>query len=161
MAFSAPATRSPSGITHPVSPAALRAPDALAPAKRARLPRLRQLLRHEWILTIGLLSADITAWLALYGSASLIRDAFFVSPLQFVVIELLQLGTLIGGLAVIGGYNRHTDMRSLQYTTEHVLAISSAAAISAVLIYAAAAYDQSMRPSRAAFLMSFALFLIL
>src|SRR3712207_1025813 len=67
---------------------------------------------------------------------------------------------IVGALLIIGGYNRHTDMRSLPYATEHVLASVSAAALSAVLVYAAAAYDQSMRPSRAAFVMSFAAFLV-
>ena len=112
------------------------------------------------MLSAGLIGLDVAGWVSIYGLASLLRDAFFTSPLQFIVIELLQLGTIVGALAVIGGYNRHTDMRSLPYATEHVLAIVTAAGLSGLLVYTAAAYDQSMRPSRAAFLMSFAAFLI-
>jgi exopolysaccharide biosynthesis polyprenyl glycosylphosphotransferase len=50
-------------------------------------------------------------------------------------------------------------MRGLIYTTEHILAIATAAAISAMLIYSAATFDATMKPSRGVLLLSFMLFL--
>ena len=108
----------------------------------------------------GLVSLDVASWLAIFAIATFVRQAFYTTPTQFVLIDLLQLATIIAALAVVGGYSRHTEMRGLPYATEHVLAIFSAAALSTVLVYAAATYDQSMRPSRAAFLASFAAFLV-
>ncbi len=52
-------------------------------------------------------------------------------------------------------------MRSLPYATEHVLAMLSAAALSAMLVYAVATFDQSMKPSRASFAVSFVAFSVL
>src|SRR5262249_43512797 len=59
---------------------------------------------------------------------------------------------------IIGGYSSRTDMRSLSYTAEHILAMIAALAVSALVIYAAAAFDHVMRPSRSAILVSFVAF---
>jgi exopolysaccharide biosynthesis polyprenyl glycosylphosphotransferase len=65
----------------------------------------------------------------------------------------------VQALYIIGGYNRDTEMRSLAYTTEHILAVAGAAALSSLLIYSAATFDAAMKPSRAVLLISFVVFL--
>src|SRR4029077_20384887 len=42
---------------------------------------------------------------------------------------------------------------------EHILAVTTAALVSAMLIYSAATFDQTMKPSRGVLLLSFAIFL--
>lgn len=103
---------------------------------------------------------DIAAWVILYaGIAQARRDAFFVSPFEFIMVDFVALGVLLQALYIIGGYNRNTETRSLAYTTEHILAVAGAAAVSSLLIYSAATFDQSMRPSRGVLLISFIAFL--
>lgn len=136
-----------------------RAPE---PIGQVRFTRLRRLFGHEWVITVGLLSLDVVTWLAVYGAVTLIRgDQFYVSPLQFGLIATVQLSVIVSALGIIGGYSRHTEMRGLPYATEHVLTLLVAAGVSALATYAAATFDQTMKPSRMAFLISFALFLIL
>jgi len=60
---------------------------------------------------------------------------------------------------MIGGYDRNDDKRALTYTAEHILAIIGAAAMSSLIVYSAAAFDTSMKPSRGVMLLSFAVFL--
>lgn len=124
------------------------------------LVRSKRPTSPEWQAAVILLVLDVAAWMAIYAIATSIRgDAFYVTSLQFFVIESLQLGGIVTSLFVIGGYNRHTEMRGLAYATEHVLALVCAAALSSLLIYSAATFDQTMKPSRGAFLISFAAFL--
>src|SRR3712207_2412266 len=122
MASSAsPATDATSDVAGSLSPP----PPPLHPhasANRRLLGRWRRLFRNEWMVSAALVGVDVLGWVAIYAVANSVRDAFFTSPLQFLVIGLLQLGTIVGALLIIGGYNRHTDMRSLPYATEHVLA---------------------------------------
>jgi exopolysaccharide biosynthesis polyprenyl glycosylphosphotransferase len=114
----------------------------------------------DWLAGLLFLGLDIVFWVAIYGFFSFLRhDAFYTTPLQFVVVELIQLGTIVIALFIISGYNRHTDMRTLSFTTEYVLALIAAAVLSALLIYTAATYDQSMNPSRAVLLLSFVMFI--
>src|SRR5262249_30033555 len=49
--------------------------------------------------------------------------------------------------------------RSLTYSTEHILAVIAAAMISSFLLYSAATFDATIKPSRGVLLLSFALFL--
>ena len=74
-------------------------------------------------------------------------------------MDLIQVAVIVQALFIIGGYDRRTDMRTLSYTTEHILAVLVAGALSALLIYSAATYDQTMKPSRGVLLLSFAFFL--
>ena len=74
-------------------------------------------------------------------------------------IETLQASVIVIALFTIGGYDRNTETRSLVYATEHLLAIFSAGVVSAALIYSAATFDQTMKPSRSVVLVSFLIFL--
>jgi exopolysaccharide biosynthesis polyprenyl glycosylphosphotransferase len=114
---------------------------------------------QEWVPSMFFLLFDIVSWIAIYGIASYIRrDAFFSGSFEFATVDLIYLGVIIQALFIIGGYDRHTEMRSLSYTAEHILAIMAAAAISSIFIYIAATFDASMKPSRGVVLASFILF---
>src|SRR6266487_278352 len=115
---------------------------------------------HDWIVGLLYMACDILYWIVLYGIVAYVRrDQFFVSPFEFVLVDCVALAVILQALYIVGGYNRNTEMRGLLYTTEHILAIAAAAAISAMLIYSAATFDQTMKPSRGMLLLSFMLFL--
>ena len=122
--------------------------------------RVRRLLASDWAAAGLLFALDVVSWVAIYTLATAVRgDAFYVSSLQYLVIEAMQLVTIVLSLMVIGGYNRQTEMRGLAYATEHILALTGAAVLSFVLVYSAATFDQTMRPSRSVLLLSFVAFL--
>ena len=121
--------------------------------------KLRRLLASDWFAAGALLLLDMISWMTIYGISTGVRgDAFYVSSLQFLTIEFIQFTTIVLSLMVIGGYNRQTEMRGLAYSTEHILAITGAAVLSIVLVYAAATFDHTMKPSRSALLLSFVVF---
>ena len=116
--------------------------------------------RHAWSTALLFIACDIVCWVVLYGFVGYARrDAFFVSPFEFMMVDFVALGVLLQALYIIGGYNRNTETRTLIYTTEHVLAIAGAAAVSSLLIYSAATFDAGMKPSRGVLLISFIVFL--
>ena len=115
---------------------------------------------HDWIVALFYAGCDIVCWVVLYGFVGYARrDAFFVSPFEFMMVDFVALGVLLQALYIVGGYNRNTEMRGLTYTTEHILAVAAAAGISSLLIYSAATFDASMKPSRGVLLISFVIFL--
>src|SRR4029450_5946202 len=117
---------------------------------------LRSMGNHDWITAVLYIVCDIVCWVLLYGVVGYIRrDQFFVSPFEFVLVDCVVLAVILQALYIIGGYSRNTETRGLIYTTEHILAIAAAAAISAMLIYSAATFDQTMKPSRGMLLLSF------
>src|SRR5204863_2929371 len=116
--------------------------------------------RHAWSTALLFIACDIVCWVVLYGFVGYARrDAFFVSPFEFMMVDLVALGVLLQALYIIGGYDRNTETRGLIYTTEHILAITGAAAVSSLLIYSAATFDAGMKPSRGVLLISFIVFL--
>lgn len=128
-----------------------------APEKRNLWARIRG---QDWIVALFYLPADIVSWVVIYAAVGdLRRDAFFTSPFEFLLVDGVALLVILQTLYIIGGYDRSTETRSLTYTTEHILAIASAAAISSLIIYSAATFDATMKPSRGVLLMSFAAFL--
>src|SRR6266567_7662208 len=115
---------------------------------------------HDWIVGLLYMTCDILCWVVLYGAVSYIRrDEFFVSPFEFMLVDCVVLAVILQALYIVGGYNRNTEMRGLIYTTEHILAVAAAAAISSLLIYSAATFDTEMKPSRGVLLISFIFFL--
>jgi len=115
---------------------------------------------HEWSSAALYLFLDVVSWLAIYRVAGWLRyDAFYATPFQFFVINLIQLGVIVAALYFVGGYDRSVEKLTLGYAAEHVLAITAAALVSAMLIYSAATFDQTMKPSRGVLLLSFAIFL--
>src|SRR6266446_5063257 len=132
--------------------------DSAGAASRAGL--WSRLLRHEWSAAGLYLFLDVVSWLAIYRIAGWFRyDAFYATPFQFFIINLIQLGVIVAALYFVGGYDRSVEKLTLGYAAEHVLAIIAAAVVSAMLIYSAATFDQTMKPSRGVLLLSFAIFL--
>src|SRR2546423_5021670 len=130
--------------------------DQTSTQRRSIRARIRD---HDW--TVGTLIAlcDVVCWVLLYGFVGYVRrDAFFVSPFEFVLVDCITLIVIMQALYIVGGYTRNTETRSLTYTAEHILAVTSAWIISSLLIYSAAAYQGDIRPSRGVLLVSFMLF---
>lgn len=139
---------------------------APSPAESSVIPttRKRSLFARasdqEWAVSALLLLLDVVAWFIIYGFTGLIRgDAYYASGFVFFVVDLLQITVIVTALFTIGGYDRSTETRSLLYATEHLLAIIVAGMVSAALIYSAATFDQTMKPSRGVVLVSFIIFL--
>jgi exopolysaccharide biosynthesis polyprenyl glycosylphosphotransferase len=117
-------------------------------------------LSHEWSSALLYLFLDVVSWLAIYRVAGWFRyDAFYATPFQFFIINLIQLGVIVTALYFVGGYDRAVEKLTLGYAAEHILAVIAAAVVSATLIYSAATFDQTMKPSRGVLLLSFAIFL--
>ena len=114
---------------------------------------------QEWAPSLLIFLCDIVCWIVIYGFFTFIRhDAFFSSGFEFTVVEVIQLAVIIQALFIIGGYSVRTEMRGLTYTAEHILAMLAALAISSLILYTAATFDATMKPSRSAVLASFVLF---
>ena len=117
-------------------------------------------LNHEWSSAALYLFLDVVTWLAIYRVAGWFRyDAFYATPFQFFVVNLIQLGVIVAALYFVGGYDRTVEKLTLGYAAEHILAVTAAGLVSAMLIYSAATFDQTMKPSRGVLLLSFAIFL--
>src|SRR6266496_2269072 len=115
---------------------------------------------HEWASAALYLLLDVVTWLAIYRLVGWFRyDAFYATPFQFFIINLIQLGVIVAALYFIGGYDRTVEKLTLGYAAEHILAVIAAGLVSAMLIYSAATFDQTMKPSRGVLLLSFAIFL--
>jgi exopolysaccharide biosynthesis polyprenyl glycosylphosphotransferase len=123
-----------------------------------RLSNLRQAAQHEWIPALLILLLDVVFWTGIYAAANGLRATETIDTLQFVILGALDLFVIVQALYIIGGYDRHIEMRSLFYATEHLLALATAAMFSALLIYSIASYEQPMKPSRGVLLLSFAVF---
>jgi FlaA1/EpsC-like NDP-sugar epimerase len=122
--------------------------------------RLVRIASHEWAVALVYLFLDVVAWVAIYGAISFLRqEAFQTTRFEFLFLDVIQLAIIIQALYIIGGYDRNIEKRSLAYAAEHILAIAAAAVISAMIIYSAATFDQTMHPSRAVLLSSFLIFL--
>ena len=133
---------------------------ALGSADKELRRTLRNVGHHDWIAALLYMGCDMVCWVVLYGIVGYVRrDQFFVSPFEFVLVDCVVLAVILQALYIIGGYNRNTEMRGLIYTTEHILAVFGAAAISSLLIYSAATFDAGMKPSRSVLLISFIFFL--
>src|SRR5215831_11534305 len=119
-----------------------------------------QFLHHESSSAALYLFLDVVSWVAIYRVVGWLRfDAFYATPFQFFIINIIQLGVIVAALYFVGGYDRTVEKLTLGYAAEHILAVTAAAAVSAMLIYSAATFDQTMKPSRGVLLLSFAIFL--
>jgi exopolysaccharide biosynthesis polyprenyl glycosylphosphotransferase len=121
--------------------------------------RLVRLTEAEWAPSLLIFAIDLVCWFTLYAALTFVRrDASYSSGFELAIIDGLQLVIIVGCLFISGGYSPRTDMRSLSYTAEHIIAMVAALFVSALAIYSAAAFDHAMRPSRAAVLVSFVAF---
>ena len=135
-----------------------RDPLSDAPVKKSSL--LSTIAGAEWTAGVACLILDIGSWIFIYGAISFLRrDLFFVGPFEFLLVDVIQVVVLCQALYMIGGYDRNIDKRALTYTAEHILAIIGAAAVSSLILYSAAVYDGSIKPSRGVVLLAFLVFL--
>ncbi|MEY2502800.1 MAG: hypothetical protein QOI07_3134 [Verrucomicrobiota bacterium] len=155
-----PSTHSPiTAETDPPAPMTWRPEPAPATVREPRGLASR-FASEEWLIGLACVTIDIISWIAVYGAITYLRrDQFLVGPLEFLLVDVIQLTFICQALFMIGGYDRKNDTRTLTYMAEHILAIAGAAALSSLLVYAAATFDSSMKPSRSAVLVSFAVFL--
>jgi len=115
---------------------------------------------REWITGFLYGICDVVCWILLYAVVGYLRrDAFFASAFEVVLVDGVVLAVIIQALYIIGGYSRNTETRSLTYATEHILAVIGAAVVSSMIIYSAAAFEVTMKPSRGVLLVSFIGFL--
>lgn len=136
----------------------LKATASSAPTRRGTFAS--SVAAQDWVFGLALAAADILSWIVIYGIISYIRrDLFFVSPFEFVLVDVIQVAVICQALFMIGGYDRNNDKRALTYTAEHILAILGAAAVSSLILYSAAVYDGSIKPSRGVVLLAFLVFL--
>jgi exopolysaccharide biosynthesis polyprenyl glycosylphosphotransferase len=120
----------------------------------------RSIFGYEWAPAALFLFLDVSCWILMYGTISFLRgNGFYSTPLQFFLVDVLSIAVIIQALFIIGGYDRNTQVRGLTYTTEHILAIAAALAVSSLFIYVAATFDQTIKPSRGVLLISFIFFL--
>ncbi len=137
-------------------------PIAAGVAQRRRRPwdKVRRLWGSEWAPSALLLLLDVVFWVGIQGLTASVRgDQYYSSAFLLFIMDLLQVSVVVMALFTIGGYDRNTEMRGLSYTAEHFLALSAAGLTSAALIYSAATFDQTMKPSRSVVLLSFLIFL--
>ena len=68
-----------------------------------------QFLHHEWSSAALYLFLDVVSWLAIYRVVGWFRyDAFYATPFQFFIINLIQLGVIVAALYFVGGYDRNS-----------------------------------------------------
>ena len=119
-----------------------------------------RLARQEWSVALLYLGLDVVSWIVIYGVVAWFRqDAFYATPFQFFVIDLIQIGVIVTAFYFVGGYDTAVEKLSLVYAAEHIFVVIAAAVVSALLIYSAATFDQTMKPSRGVLLLSFVIFL--
>jgi exopolysaccharide biosynthesis polyprenyl glycosylphosphotransferase len=103
-----------------------------------------------------LLFNDLFSWPWLFLLFSQLRSSFVGSAGQIEWQTLLVPAvTSAAVLHFAGGYDRRTKMLALEYTVEHLLAISVALVISAVALYGFVAFYEPVKPSRLVFLLNF------
>src|SRR5207245_6293470 len=108
-----------------------------------------RLLRHEWSAAGLYLFLDVVSWLAIYRIAGWFRyDAFYATPFQFFIINLIQLGVIVPALYFVGGYDRTVEKLTLGYADEDILAVPEAAFVSEMLHYSDDTVVQSLMTIR-------------
>src|SRR5213596_3615513 len=67
-----------------------------AVARRKPTTLWSHFLTHEWSSAVLYLFLDVVSWLAIYRVAGWFRyDAFYATPFQFFIINLIQLGVIV------------------------------------------------------------------
>ena len=103
----------------------------------------------------ALLGLDAVMLLAVFNVLAGIRG--LVSPGSILVVPyLLPLGALIVGLYLIDGYRLRTDMLSLAYTSQHLIALAGVVLAMLFVIFALVTEFALLRHSRAVIALGFA-----
>src|SRR6266566_3562430 len=84
-----------------------------AVARRKPTALWSHFLSHEWSSAVLYLFLDVVSWLAIYRVAGWFRyDAFYATPFQFFIINLIQLGVIVTALYFVGGYD-HAELNQI------------------------------------------------
>src|SRR2546423_5753826 len=93
-----------------------------------------QFLHHEWSSAALYLFLDVVSWIAIYRVVGWFRhDAFYATPFQFFIINVIQLGVIVAALYFVGGDDRTIGKLPLNYAAEHILALTAPAGVRAML----------------------------
>jgi len=115
-------------------------------------------LRHHWPWFVGLLLLDSLVLVGFWVACVELRGG----AADFVHLTWLDILLVVAACAftfgVIGGYQYEKDMRTLEYASEHLLAMMVGSCVSAFLTYAVSGYSDLLKPSRSALLVAFVLF---
>src|SRR5690242_13155922 len=67
-----------------------------------RFTRVSRVTRQEWAPSILIFLLDIFIWMAIYGTATYLRNgsATFAGPFEFAVIEMIQLAVIVQALFI-------------------------------------------------------------
>ena len=113
---------------------------------------------RERVLMLLLLVLDCAIWAGIYTGLSELTGAFNEYGVAEVVLPML-ISVLT--LALVGAYSPRSNMKSLPYASEHIIACLVAFLVSAVVVYIVASFDGGVASSRAIFGASFLIFGIL
>src|SRR5213075_359291 len=83
-----------------------------------------RLLSYEWSPALLYLFLAVVSWLAIYRIAGWFRfDAYYATPFQFFIVNLIQLGVIVTALYFVGGYDRSVekDRKSTRLNSSHAL----------------------------------------
>src|SRR5260370_33484355 len=65
---------------------------------------------HDWIASLLIAACDVVSWVLLYGLVGYVRrDAFFVSPFEFLLVDCITFLVILQALFIVGGYPRNTE----------------------------------------------------
>src|SRR5262249_60116059 len=107
--------------------------------------RLGLLTTPDWLISLLYLGLDAVSWTAIYGIVGWFRkDAYYATPFQFFVINLIQLGIIVAALYFVGGYDNSVEKLALSYAAEHILALGAAACLGGMLIFWAVSFDHNL-----------------
>jgi exopolysaccharide biosynthesis polyprenyl glycosylphosphotransferase len=110
---------------------------------------------RERLLMAGLVVFDFLLWPGIYiGISEGIGDFNRYGTAEVLIPTLISMFAL----TLVGGYNARSKMRSLAYSSEHVIACFAAFLVSAVAVYLVASFGGAVASSRAIFAGTFLAF---
>jgi exopolysaccharide biosynthesis polyprenyl glycosylphosphotransferase len=116
----------------------------------------------SWLPALTLITTDLIVWFATFLVLSQLR-LFFAGSANQLEWETLIIPSLVTilSLQIIGGYDRRTDMMSLEYATQHIITMFLAFGISTFVLYGIFVFGNEVKTSRLIFFLSFPIFSIL
>jgi hypothetical protein len=62
---------------------------------------------QDWLVALVYMVSDMACWVVIYAAVGYVRrDAFFASPLEFLLVDGVALIVILQALYIIGGYDR-------------------------------------------------------
>ena len=105
-------------------------------------------VRHHWPWFLGLFLLDALVLIGFWLTCIELRGGASNFANLTVWDVVLVVAACAFTLGVIGGYQYEKDMRTLEYASEHFLAMMVGSCVSAILTYAVSGYSDLLKPSR-------------